>query len=181
VDTCTVTASDVTAAFATSGPNLLLAKPVGFFGSERLANHFALAITQPTSEWRRLIEANPLGRRYRPDIGYAPATCSCERAGNVDACTVSACYVITAFAVFDPSLLLAEPTGFFGSERRLNCFTRRITQPTSDQLLLISTALSAINACDPKSQTLIVNTQELCKEANILGQFGVHRIRMNSG
>jgi hypothetical protein len=138
VDTCTVTASDVTAAFATSGPNLLLAKPVGFFGSERLANHFALAITQPTSEWRRLIEANPLGRRYRPDIGYAPAACSCERAGNVDACTVSACYVITAFAVFDPSLLLAEPTGFFGSERRLNCFTRRITQPTSDQLLLIS-------------------------------------------
>jgi hypothetical protein len=113
---------------------------IGFFGSERLANHFALAITQPTSEWRRLIEANPLGRRYRPDIGYAPAACSCERAGNVDACTVSACYVITAFAVFNPSLLLAEPAGFFGSKRRLNCFTGRITQPTSEQLLLISTA-----------------------------------------
>lgn len=181
MDACTVTASDVTAAFATSGPNLLLAKPVGFFGSERPANHFAVAITQPTSEWQRLIEANPFGRRYRPDIGYAPAACSCERAGNVDACTVSACYVITAFAVFDPSLLLAEPAGFFGSERRLNCFTGRITQPTSDQLLLISTALSAINACDPKSQTLIVNTQELCKEANILRRFGIHRIRMNSG
>jgi hypothetical protein len=107
VDACTVTASDVTAAFATSGPNLLLAKLVGFFGSECLANRFALAITQPTSDWQRLIEAKPFGRRYKPDIGYAPAACSCERAGNVDACTVSACYVTIAFAISDPSALLA--------------------------------------------------------------------------
>ncbi len=168
MDACTVTASDVTAAFATSGPNLLLAKRVGFFGSECLANRFALAITQPTSDWQRLIEAKPFGRRYKPDIGYAPAACSCERAGNVDACTVSACYMIIAFAISGPSLLLAEPAGFFGPERGLNRFTGRITQPTSDQLLLISTALSAINACDPKSQLLIVNTQELCKETKIL-------------
>jgi hypothetical protein len=89
--------------------------------------------------------------------------------------------VTIAFAISGPSVLLAEPAGFFGSERRLNRFTGRTTQPTSDQLLLISTALSAINACDPKSQTLIVNTQELCKEANILRRFGIHRIRMNSG
>jgi hypothetical protein len=181
VDACTVTASDVIAAFATSGPNLLLAKPVGFFGSERLANHFGLAITQLTSEWQRLIEANPFGRRYRPDIGYVPAACSCERACNLDACTVSACYMITAFAVSNPSLPLAEPAGFFGSERRLNCFTRRITQPTSDQLLLISTVLSAINVCDPKSEMLIVNTQELCNGANIFRGCRMHRSRIYSG
>src|SRR5689334_3350740 len=40
VDACTVTASDVTAAFAASNPNLLLAEPVGFFGLETPANCF---------------------------------------------------------------------------------------------------------------------------------------------
>jgi len=68
----------------------------------------------------------------------------------VDACTVSACYVITAFAVSGPNLLLAEPVGFFGSERLVNRFTIPITQPTSDQLLFISTALSTVDASDPK-------------------------------
>jgi hypothetical protein len=75
--------------------------------------------------------------------------------------------VTIAFAISGPSVLLAEPAGFFGSERRLNRFTGRTTQPTSDQLLLISTVLSTINACDRKSEMLIVNTQHLCKEANI--------------
>ena len=181
MDACTVTASDVTAAFATSGPNLLLAKPVGFFGSECLANCFAVAITQPTSDWQRLIEANPFGRRYKPDIGYAPVACSCERACNVDACTVSACYVTIAFAISGPSVLLAEPAGFFGSERRLNRFNRRTTQPTSDQLLLISTALSAINACDRKSEMSIVNTQDLCNESNIFPPSEIDQSRINSG
>ena len=69
VDACTVTAFDVIAAFATSGPNLPLAKPVGFFGSERPANYFALAITQPTSDRQRFIETNPFDRRRKPDIG----------------------------------------------------------------------------------------------------------------
>jgi hypothetical protein len=113
-----------------------------FFGSERPANYFALAITQPTSDRQRFIETNPFDRRRKPDIGYAPAASSCERVDHVDACTVSACYVMIAFAISGPSLLLAEPAGFFGSERPLNCFIVRITQPTSDQLLFISTALS---------------------------------------
>jgi hypothetical protein len=72
-----------------------------------------------------------------------------------------------AFAISGPSLPLAGPAGFFGSERPLNCFTVRITQPTSDQLLFISAALSTVNARDPKSELLIVNTQELCKHTNI--------------
>jgi hypothetical protein len=33
VDACTVTALDATTAFAVPDPNLLLAEPVGFFGS----------------------------------------------------------------------------------------------------------------------------------------------------
>jgi len=36
------------------------------------------------------------------DIGYVPALCSCERAASVDACTVAALDVITAFAVPNP-------------------------------------------------------------------------------
>jgi hypothetical protein len=49
------------------------------------------------------------------DIGYALAANSCEGANNVDACTVTALDAITAFAVPDPDLLLAEFVGFFGS------------------------------------------------------------------
>jgi hypothetical protein len=140
VDACTVSACYVITAFAVSGPNLLLAEPVGFFGSERSANYFAETITQSISDRQRFIEANPFDRRRKPDIGYAPAASACERVDHVDACTVSACYVMIAFAISGPSLLLAEPAGFFGSERPLNCFIVRITQPTSDQLLFISTA-----------------------------------------
>ena len=181
MDACTVTAFDVIAAFATSGPNLPLAKPVGFFGSERPANYFALAITQPTSDRQRFIETNPFDRRRKPDIGYAPAASSCERVDHVDACTVSACYVMIAFAISGPSLLLAEPAGFFGSERPLNCFIVRITQPTSDQLLFISTALSTVDAGDPKSEQLIVNTQHLCKHTNIWRGSAFDENRMNCG
>ena len=49
------------------------------------------------------------------DIGYALAANSCKGANNVDACTVTAFDAITAFAVPDPDLSLAEPVGFFGS------------------------------------------------------------------
>ena len=49
------------------------------------------------------------------DIGYALDASSCEGVNNVDACTVTALDAITAFAVPDPNLLLAEPVGFFGS------------------------------------------------------------------
>ena len=123
MDACTVTASDVTTAFAAFDPNPPLAKLVGFFGSKRSVNHFTETITRFTSGWRRFIEANPFNRRRKPDIGYAPAVCSCERAGCVDACTVSVCYMTPAFAVSGPGLLLAEPAGFFGSEHPVNRFT----------------------------------------------------------
>ncbi|HWF05069.1 MAG TPA: hypothetical protein VHA06_15375 [Candidatus Angelobacter sp.] len=57
------------------------------------------------------------------DIGYALAANSCERANNVDACTVTALDATTAFAVPDPDLLLAELVGFFGSGYSVNHFT----------------------------------------------------------
>ena len=125
MDACTVTASDVTTAFAAFDPNPPLAKFVGFFGSKRSVNHFTETITQSTSDRLRFIEVVPFDRRRKPDIGYAPSVCSCERAVSVDACTVSVCYVIPACAVSGPSLLLAEPAGFFGSERLVNRFTVR--------------------------------------------------------
>ena len=73
------------------------------------------------------------------DIGYALAAGSCEGADNVDACTVTAFDVNTAFAVPNPNSFLAECVGFFGSECSLNHFIEPITQSTSAQLLFIST------------------------------------------
>ncbi|MFI5103502.1 MAG: hypothetical protein ACHP79_01140 [Terriglobales bacterium] len=73
------------------------------------------------------------------DIGYALAANSCEGVNNVDACTVTALDVNTAFAAPNPGFPLAETAGFFGSERPANCFTEPITQSTSAQKLFIST------------------------------------------
>ena len=56
------------------------------------------------------------------DIGYALAVGSCEGVSGVDACTVTASDVTTAFAAFNPNPLLAKVVGFFGSERPANCF-----------------------------------------------------------
>ena len=55
----------------------------------------------------------------------------------MDPCTVTALDAITAFAVSNPNLLLAEPVGFFGLVHSMNHFTERITQPTLDQQLFI--------------------------------------------
>jgi hypothetical protein len=65
----------------------------------------------------------PPGKGKGCDIGYGLATSSCEGANSVDACTVTALDAITAFAVPDPNLLLAEPVGFFGSWCPANHFT----------------------------------------------------------
>jgi len=47
--------------------------------------------------------SNCTGNRKGCDIGYVPATCSCERAHSVDARTVAALDAIAAFAVPNPS------------------------------------------------------------------------------
>jgi len=44
----------------------------------------------------------PRKKRKGCDLGYALARYSCERVAGVDACTVTALDVITAFAVPDP-------------------------------------------------------------------------------
>jgi hypothetical protein len=42
------------------------------------------------------------------DIGYALAANSCEGVNNVESCTITAFDVITAFAVPNPGLILAD-------------------------------------------------------------------------
>ena len=42
------------------------------------------------------------------DFGYALAVNSCEGAGDVESCTITAFDVITAFAVPYPGLILAD-------------------------------------------------------------------------
>jgi hypothetical protein len=48
------------------------------------------------------------------DIGYAPASGSCERAYSVDICTVAALDVITAFAVPNPNCSSQKQSVFSG-------------------------------------------------------------------
>jgi hypothetical protein len=90
-------------------------------------------------DFQRFVAKRPEENIKGCDIGYALAASSCEGPDNVDACTVTAFDVNTAFAVPNPNSFLAECVGFFGSECPLNRFTGPITQSTSAQLLFIST------------------------------------------
>src|SRR5437773_5577107 len=61
---------------------------------------------------RRLQERSAGTNRKGRDIGYAPATSSCEEANSVDACTITALDVITAFAVPNPNGSSKSPSVF---------------------------------------------------------------------
>src|SRR5207244_11037018 len=63
---------------------------------------------------RRLQERSAGTNRKGRDIGYAPATSSCEEANSVDACTITALDVITAFAVRNPNGSSQSPSVFWG-------------------------------------------------------------------
>src|SRR6266516_7456265 len=63
---------------------------------------------------RRFQERSPGTNRKGRDIGYAPATGSCEGANSVDACTITALDVITAFAVPNPNGSSQSPSVFSG-------------------------------------------------------------------
>src|SRR5437773_2963719 len=69
-----------------------------------------------TRSWggRRLQERSAGTNRKGRDIGYAPATSSCEGATSVDACTITALDVITAFAVPNPNGSSQSPSVFSG-------------------------------------------------------------------
>jgi hypothetical protein len=59
---------------------------------------------------REFVGKNRKGR----DIGYALAASSCERANNVEACTVTALDAITAFAVPNPNCSSQSQSVFSG-------------------------------------------------------------------
>src|SRR5579864_3903049 len=65
------------------------------------------------AEVREIVATNGKGC----DIGYALAAASCEGANNVDACTVTALDVITAFAVPNPNF--SSQSGRFFQVRML--------------------------------------------------------------
>jgi hypothetical protein len=75
----------------------------------------------------------------------------------VEACTVTAPDAITAFAVPDPNHSSRELVGFFGSGRPSSCLAERITQPTSDWLILFEPTLSAIDAANLKGFVLLLS------------------------
>ena len=76
--------------------------------------------------------SNCTGNRKGCDIGYVPATCSCERAHSVDARTVAALDAIAAFAVPNPSSSSQSQPVFSGLVARSGRPDEQITQPTSD-------------------------------------------------
>ena len=79
------------------------------------------------------------------DLGYALAASSCEGVNSVESCTITAFDVITAFAVLTPAAP-RRAAGFFGSGRPPGCPGQRITQLTSDWLILFEPTLSAVDA-----------------------------------
>lgn len=86
------------------------------------------------------------------DIGYAPVINSCEGANSVDACTVTASDVFTAFAVSAPAFFSQSLPVFSGQSVAANRFVQRSTQPTSEWRLLMEATLSAAGA----NQTLVM-------------------------
>jgi len=79
------------------------------------------------------------------DLGYALAASSCEGVNGVESCTITAFDVITAFAVLTPAAP-RRAAGFFGSGRPPGYPGQRITQLTSDWLILFEPTLSAVDA-----------------------------------
>jgi hypothetical protein len=61
-----------------------------------------------------MVEREGLQNGKGCDIGYALAAASCEGANSVDACTVTALDVITAFAVPNPGCTSQCPPVFSG-------------------------------------------------------------------
>ena len=70
----------------------------------------------------------------------------------MDACTVTAFDVITAFAVSNPSLLLAELAGFFGLERSTNHFIEQSPSLFRTSYGLLMLVFSTVE----ESQTLVM-------------------------
>ena len=78
------------------------------------------------------------GNRKGCDIGYAPAISSCEEANSVEARTVAALDVITAFAVPNPNCPSQAQSVFSGLVTLSGCPLEQITQLTSDWQILLS-------------------------------------------
>jgi hypothetical protein len=68
------------------------------------------------------------------DIGYALAANSCEGVNSVESCTITALDAITAFAVPNPSYILAEQPVFSGRVVLQVALADAITQLTLDWL-----------------------------------------------
>jgi len=83
-------------------------------------------------------------KRKGCDIGYALAANSCERANDVDACTVTAFDAITAFAVPNPGVS-SQIRRIFQVWSRASRPALRITQPTSDWQRFMEPTLSAVD------------------------------------
>jgi hypothetical protein len=81
------------------------------------------------------------------DIGYAPATSSCEGANSVDACTVAALDAITAFAVPNPNCSSQNQSVFSGLVARQVALLSRSLSLLRTGKILFKPTLSAVDGC----------------------------------
>ena len=91
-------------------------------------------------------EENRKGR----DIGYALATSSCEEANSVDACTVTALDVITAFAVPNPNCPSQDRSVFSGLVALRVTPVSRSPSLLRTGKILFKPTLSAVDVCQLK-------------------------------
>jgi hypothetical protein len=73
------------------------------------------------------------------DIGYAPATSSCEGANSPDACTVAALDAITAFAVPNPNCSSQKQSVFSGLVAlQVTLMSRSLSLLRTDKVYFVS-------------------------------------------
>jgi hypothetical protein len=96
-----------------------------------------------------LSEWDLAGKGKGRDLGYALAARSCEEANSVEACTITAPDVITAFAVPNPDHS-SQSCRFFRVWLPSKLPAGPITQPTSDWLILFEPILSIVDGANVK-------------------------------
>jgi hypothetical protein len=84
------------------------------------------------------------------DIGYALAASSCEGANSVEACTITALDVITAFAVPNPNGFSQSPSVFSGLVALQVALLSRSPSLVRTGKILFKPILSAVDACQAK-------------------------------
>ena len=99
----------------------------------------------------------------------------------MDACTVTAPDVTTAFAVPNPNGPSQGPSVFSGPGVQRVAPLEPVTRPTSDRRLVWTPTLSTVDARDTSAESLIVNAQEWCNREFFGAAAGIRKSAAAAG